>query len=165
MSVAYLDELDLAGSAPSRGTQSVTHQVVRVPVPELPLYWRARTWPLIEPDEATGTATVTFLRQVSEVHTVLLLIEGLTDEHQPERSEMEFLGDGIFALSYRVPLGWRAAYSFYECVGFCMPPWRAAQGICPLRDLMPATRLDQKNPERIRTAEGTLQSFVEVPAA
>lgn len=159
MAVSYLDERALSAQQEVPGAESAQ----RVPVPQLPAYWRARSWPLIQQDpEQDDAAIVTFLWSAPDVHTVLLVLEGLTEEHRTERSEMEYLGDGVFAMSFRVPRGWKAAYSFYPCAGVCLPPWRA-QSDCPLESLVDRSAFDPKNPQRCCDAAGRNLSLVEVP--
>lgn len=132
----------------------------RVPVPKLPLHWRAHHWPIIQQDvEGSDAVVVTFLRKAPGVHTVLLYIDCLTDATQPSRSEMEYLGDGIFAMSYQVPRGWRAGYSFYECAGFCVP-WRV-DADCPLDSLIDRSQTDPRNRMGCQDPQGRRLSLVE----
>ena len=132
----------------------------RVPVPKLPLHWRAYSWPIIQQDtHDPDAAVVTFLRKAAGVHTVLLYIDCLTDAAKPSRSEMEYLGDGIFAMSYRVPRRWRAGYSFYECAGFCVP-WRV-DAECPLDSLIDRSQTDPRNRMCCQDPQGRRLSLVE----
>ncbi|GAB3850782.1 hypothetical protein [Nesterenkonia populi] len=153
MTVAYLEQGSPSGHCVSG--------IERTPVPPLPPKWRTSRWPLIEEDDEQGFVTVTFLRLAPSAHTVLLILDGLTEVEDAQRSEMEFLGDGIFAIAWRMPRGAQLGYSFYDCSGACVP-WRD-QADCPLGRLVDRSQADQRNPERCRV-DGRELSLLSIPA-
>ncbi|WP_258933908.1 hypothetical protein [Nesterenkonia pannonica] len=133
----------------------------RTAVPALPSRWRTEQWPLVQDDDGDdGCVTVTFLRHAPAAHTVLLILDGLTEVEDAQRSEMEFLGDGLFAIAWRMPRGTELGYSFYDCSGACVP-WRD-QADCPLGRLVDRSSSDQRNPHR-RTVDGRELSLLSVP--
>lgn len=131
-------------------------------MPALPAKWRISSWPLVQDDPADERfVRVTFLRLAPAAHTVLLILDGLTAVEDAQRSEMEFLGDGIFAITWRMPRGTQLGYSFYDCSGACVP-WRD-QADCPLARLVDRSHRDQRNPHRC-SAGGRELSLLSVPA-
>ncbi|WP_120004149.1 enterochelin esterase domain-containing protein [Nesterenkonia muleiensis] len=140
----------------------------RVPVPALPKNHRTQPWPLISEnhdDAGAGTATVTFLYESRRAKTVLLFVNRLTDERDITRSEMEYFGDGLWALSYRMDTDWRASYAFLEHTGCGEPPWRTETDQRTLRTLLDSGRCDPRNQLTCLNSGGTPFSVVELPDA
>ncbi|WP_150461162.1 enterochelin esterase domain-containing protein [Nesterenkonia ebinurensis] len=138
--------------------------VPRIPVPRLPRDFRSRPWPLVT-EEHAGTATVTFLCESRQATSVLLFANRLTDERNIGCSEMEYLGDGLWGLSYRMETDWRASYGFLQHTGCGVPPWRDDSDQRSLRALLDTGNTDPRNPLTCPNSTGRLFSVVELSDA
>lgn len=151
------------GAFPRPPKQPRPEPAPRIPVPALPKNCRTLPWPLIS--ENHGAATVTFLYESRRANTVLLFVNRLTDEKDITRSEMEYLGDGLWGLSYRMDTDWRASYAFLEHTGCGEPPWRAETDQRTLRTLLDSGRTDPRNPLTCLNSAGTPFSVAELADA
>ncbi|GAA3593611.1 enterochelin esterase [Klugiella xanthotipulae] len=134
-------------------------------------------WPLIRPipgcagdSGAPPQAEVTFLRCDAEATAVFLFLNRITDETQPEESEMRRLGTtDLWTRTVRMPTTWRASYAFLSHAAATAPPWRLdpAGGADhrALRALLDSGRADPRNPLRMRNRSGGPVSVVELPDA